>query len=645
MKVLNNKIKLSIGIIILMLTFTFTSCESVLDKEPITDLTESQVFDNPESYKEFLARIYAGIAVSGQQGPAGKPDIQGIDEGFSNYLRQYWKHQELTTDEAIIAWNDGTIHDLHNQVWTPANEFIRAMYDRIYYQIGITNQFLRETTDEKLDGRGIDAALKAEIQIYRAETRFMRALSYLHAIDFYGNIPFVTEDDKVGTDLPTQASRIEVFNYIESELLAIEGILVGARQNELGRADKGAAWMLLAKLYLNAEVYTGTARYSDAMNYINKVISSGYAIHKNSGNSFSSYQELFLADNDINGAQNETIFSIRFDGLNTIGYSGTTFLTHAAVGGTMDPTAFGINGGWGGLRTTKVFVEKFDVDIDALNAGLGPVSPWGLVGSSTINSWDGPDMRMYKTATDQYAIYANLTEGEIKFRMNSSWDGNDWGDANMDGILDQDSDNNISIVTAGTYFITMNFDTKAYTITSFTGDSRNMFHTDEQTLEIEDPFNFGDGYAVAKWRNVDVDGNQGKDASGNFVDIDFPMFRLADAYLMYAEATLRGGGGDAGTAVTYINMLRERSYGSASGNISAGELTLDFVLAERSRELFWEGHRRTDLIRFGQFSDQGVWPWKGGVMEGKTTESFRDIYPIPSADMNANPNLTQNPGY
>ena len=636
MKVLNNKIKLSLSIFLLMLTFTFISCESVLDKEPITDLTESQVFDSPESYEQFLARIYAGIAVSGQQGPAGLPDIQGIDEGFSNYLRQFWKHQELTTDEAIIAWRDGTIHDLHNQVWTPANEFIRAMYDRIYYQIGITNQFLRETTDEKLDSIGVDAALKAEIQIYNAEARFMRALSYWHAIDYFGDIPFVTEKDNVGTDLPQQASRVEVFNYIESELIAIEGILVGARQNELGRADKGAAWMLLAKLYMNAEVYTGTARYSDAMTYINKIISAGYSLTPN-------YSYLFLADNDINGAQNETIFSIRFDGLNTIGYSGTTFLTHAAVGGTMNPSEFGINGGWGGLRTTKVFVEKFDVDIDALNAGLGSESIWGLVGDATINGWDGPDMRMYETATNQYAIYANLAVGDIKFRTNGLWD-NNLGDNDADGSLEP-SGANIAIANEGTYFITMNLDNNTYVITPFTGDSRNMFHTDEQTLEIEDPFNFGDGYAVAKWRNVDTNGNQGKDASGNFVDTDFPMFRLADAYLMYAEAALRGGGGDAGTAVTYINMLRARSYGNNSGNISAGELSLDFVLAERSRELFWEGHRRTDLIRFGQFSDQGVWPWKGGVMEGKTTESFRDIYPIPSADMNANPNLTQNPGY
>ena len=240
-----------------------SSCEDVLDKEPITELTSEQAFENEESYEQFMAKIYGGLAINGQD--LNDADIQGIDGHFSNYVRLYYNLQELSTEEAIIAWNDGTIHDLHNQVWTPANEFISAMYYRIYFQIGLVNQFLRETTEDKLDGRGVDGELKTKIAEFRAEARFMRALSYLHAIDLYGNIPFVTENDKVGTDLPTQASRSEVFNYIESELLAIEEILVGARQNELGRADKGAAWMLLAKLYLNAEVYSGSAKYSEAV--------------------------------------------------------------------------------------------------------------------------------------------------------------------------------------------------------------------------------------------------------------------------------------------------------------------------------------------------------------------------------------------
>jgi len=483
--------------------------------------------------------------------------------------------------------------------------------------------------------------LRAEIQIFRAEARFMRALSYWHAIDFFGpNIPFVVEEDPVGNFFPEPGEGTEIFNYIESELLAIEPILVSARQNEYGRADKGAAWMLLAKLYLNAEVYTGASRNAEALNYVERVIGAGYTLVDN-------YNYLFLADNDRNGSENEIIFPIRFDGLNTIGYGGTTFLTHAPVGGKMDPAKFGINGGWGGIRTTKNFVFQFEdgIDTGALNSQIGPVSQWGLVGSATVNSWDGPDMSMYESGADQYGIYANLVAGEMKFRENNSWDppNINLGDNDTDGTLEPGGAN-IPIPSDGLYYITLNTANNTYTIAE-SGDSRENFFTEDQNLEIEDPFTFTDGYAVEKFRNVDVDGNQGSDAGGDFVDVDFPMFRLADAYLMYAEVFLRGGGGSASQATEYINMLRERAYGSPAGNIAATDLTLDFVLDERSRELHWEAHRRTDLIRFGQFTTSGIWPWKGGVKEGKTTEAFRDIYPIPSTDIIANPSLTQNDGY
>jgi hypothetical protein len=640
MRIFKN-LKFKVGFVALMLAMGFVSCESELDKQPVTELTEEQAFADPEAYTEFLARVYAGIAVSGQEGPAGRPDIQGIDEGFSNYLRQFWKHQELNTDEAIIAWNDGTIHDLHNHVWTSGNEFIRAMYDRIYFQIGIANQFLRETTDEKLDSRGVDGALKAEIQIFKAEARFMRALSYWHAIDFYGNIPYVTEKDAVGNFFPEQKNRDFVFDWIVTELLEIEPIMIGAGQNDYGRADQGATWMLLAKLYLNSQVYTGVDRSSEAMNYINKVINAGYSLTDN-------YTDLFLADNDINGSENEIIFPIRFDGLNTTGYGGTTFLTHAAVGGKMKAADFGINGGWGGIRTTKNLVQQFDstVDTDALNQAAGPASVWGIVGDATPIGWpDGsiPDAVFYESGeAGSYEVYINLTAGEWKIRKDNLWDVN-YGSNNNDGNL-QAGGGNISVTEAGAYKVTFDENDLTYTM-ALIGDDRANFFTDGQNLEIEDPFAFTDGYAVEKFRNVDVNGNQGSDGGGDFVDVDFPMFRLADAYLMYAEAFLRGGGGSASEAAEYINMLRERAYGTTAGNISTSDLNFEFVLDERSRELHWEGHRRTDLIRFNQFTENGIWPWKGGVMEGKVTETFRNLYPIPSSDIIANPGLKQNDGY
>ena len=175
-------------------------------------------------------------------------------------------------------------------------------------------------------------------------------------------------------------------------------------------------------------------------------------------------------------------------------------------------------------------------------------------------------------------------------------------------------------------------------------DERAIFYTTGQNKEINSISTFGDGYAVPKYTNVTSDGVAGSDL--NFPDTDYPMFRLADVYLMYAEAVLRGGtGGDAGTALGYVNALRQRAYNNNSGNITANELTLDFILDERGRELYFEGHRRTDLIRFKQFTENGIWPWKGGVKDGKTTETFRNVLPIPTSEILANKNLRQNDGY
>jgi hypothetical protein len=619
-----------VGTIVIL--FTLTSCLNDLDKLPQDKdvVVANDVFNNSEAYKQVLAKLYAGLAISGQQGPAGLPDISGIDEGFSQYLRQYWLAQEVTTDEAVIGWADGSLPDYHEHDWTPSNEFIRALYDRIIYQITACNAFLRETSPSKLEARGVSGQLLADVELYKKEARFLRALSYFHALDLYGNMPFITEDDEVGFFFPEQKSRVDLFNYIESELLAIESDLASPKSNEYARADKAAAWTLLAKLYLNAEVYTGTARYSDVITYTEKVINASYSLE-------GTYQNLFLADNHTASG---IIFPIAFDGLRTQSYGGTTFLIHAAVGGSMNPNDFGINGGWGGNRATSALVNLFESDLDVNNANsaIGAASNWGLVGSATVNSWDGPDMPLHEVGTSGIlAGYFNLVEGEIKFRRDNDW-GFNFGDNDADGSL-EDGGANIA-VSSGLYYVTFDLAGLTYSIAPVK-DSREMFHTDGQELEIESISTFTDGYAVTKFKNVDKNGNPGSDTSGNFTDTDFPLFRIADVYLMYAEATLRGGGGNEATAISYINELRVRAN---SGTVSS--IDLDFILDERARELFWEGHRRTDLIRFGQFTDGSyVWPWKGGVKDGTSTPGYLDLLPIPSSDLNANPNLTQNVGY
>jgi hypothetical protein len=177
------------------------------------------------------------------------------------------------------------------------------------------------------------------------------------------------------------------------------------------------------------------------------------------------------------------------------------------------------------------------------------------------------------------------------------------------------------------------------------GDTRDdFFFTSGQTVAVTSIGDFSKGIPAPKYRNVTSTGAQGSHPT--HPDTDFPMFRIADAYLIYAEAHLRGGGGTAGQALSYVNALRQRAYGDASGNITSGQLTLDFILDERGRELLWEAHRRTDLIRYGRFTGGGyIWSWKGGTEAGTSTPSHLDLVPLPANELIANPNLTQNPGY
>ncbi len=506
------------------------ACDQDLTVEPKSTVTSGNIFNDPGSYRAFIAKLYAGLVVTGQSGPDGSPDIGGIDEGFSQYIRGYWQLQELSTDEAIIGWGDVGLPELNTQLWSSANPFVTAMYARIYYQVALANEFLRETTDAKLSGRGVTAELRAEIQQYRNEARFLRALSYWHALDFFGNVPLVTESFDVA-QLPTQATRAEVFAFVESELKEVRAQLPSRTTVQYGRASQSAVDMVLAKLFLNAQVYTGTARYADARISAEAVISAGYSLDAN-------FLRMFSADNHTSP---ELIFTAPQDGERTRTWGGTTYLVHAAVGGNMNASNFGIDFAWWGLRLRPETVDRYE-------GGAG-----------------GPDRR-----------------------------------------------------------------------TSF-------FFTNGQSKTINNVGNFFQGIAAPKYRNVTSTGQKGSHPT--FPDTDFPMFRLADAYLIYAEAVLRGGAGSRATALGYVNAIRRRAYGNNNGDITDARLTLDFILDERSRELLWEAHRRQDLIRFGRFTNVGVWAWKGGVQAGRTTEAFRNLYPIPSAELVANPNIRQNPGY
>ena len=607
------------------------SCHDDLNQSPIDpdSFTEENVFASVNEAKGALAKLYASLALTGQNGPAGSPDIADIDEGFSQFSRMLFNLNEITTDHAVVGWGDPGLPDLHGMYWSSSNDFTEAMYYRLAQAVSFSNSFIKNASELSGD----------EVSVFVAEARFLRAFAYYNLLDLYGNVPLTTE---ISTELPTQSNRTELFNFIESELMEIESILLAS--NEYGRVDNIAAHALLSRLYLNAEVWTGQDRYADCITYSQNVINSGYSLNMNDANgNGTAYDELFMADNDVNGAQNEFIFTLNFDGMQSQTYGGTTFLVHAAIGGSMNPGNFGVNGGWGGLRTTKNLVNQFTVDLDALNSSLGSQSDWGLVGSATPNGWNGPDVEMYQTGPQEFSIYTELVSGELKFRFNEDW-GNNFGDNGNDGTLEAGGAN--IPISAGTYFIVMDFGSGSYTISPFSSDKRGMFYSDGQNLEIESIPPFEDGYAVTKWTNIDSNGNQGSDSSGDFVDTDIPLIRLAEIYLNYAEATLRGGGGDTNTAVSLINQIRERGFGGSSGAISSGDLTLDFILDERSRELYWEGLRRTDLIRYNRFTSSSyLWPFKGNEPTGVGVDEYRNLFPLPANVVAINSNLTQNEGY
>jgi len=521
-----------------VLALVLPGCTKDLNLVPKNDITADSVFSTAMGYKQALAKAYGAFALTGNTGGTGSPDISPQiinDEGNSDFLRLYWNLQELTTDEASWTWqNDAGIRGLHELSWSSLNAIVSGVYYRSFFQIAVCNDFIRQSTDDKISGRGFTGADADAIRMYRAEARFLRAYQYWVLLDLYGNPPFVTENDPIAVGIPKQIKRADLFNYIESELKDIEATLAAPKSNEYGRADQAADWALQARLYLNAKVYTGTERYTDAITYCTKIIGAGYSLHPD-------YRELTLADNNLN--TDENIFTINYDALYTQNWGGTTYLTHgpAAVPGSIS----GTSGNWGGLRMTQNFVDLFqDTSID----------------------------------------------------------------------------------------------------------KRAQFYTPGQNKVMTNLYVGTDGYSITKYRNKTRTGAPAPhaDPAGNWTDIDFPLFRFAEIYLIYAEAVLRGGtGGSTSTALDYINLLRTRAgNGSTAGNITAGDLTLDFILDERGRELYFEAARRTDLIRFDKFTTSNyLWAWKGGVEGGTAVDAKYNIFPLPSTDLTANPTLVQNPGY
>lgn len=523
------------------IAFGLTACVGDLDVEPINPNVNTQL--EPDG---LFNKCYANIAMAGNGGANGDCDIDGLDGGTSGLVRQMFNTNELTTDEAFCCWmdNDG-IPGFDYNTYDSSNPMVNGYYARLTTGISYCNQYIKEAGE-------IDARKTAEI-------RFLRAFYYYLLMDGFGNIPFTTQP----MTKPVRYTSAEAYAFIENELLTIENDLADAQPKKssdenYGRVDRAACWLLLARLYLNAEVYTGTAQWNNAKTYAEKVMNSSYQLNTQGVNGWSAYQMLFMGDNGETDAAYEAIFPILQDGKKTTSWGTSLFLS-------------------AGCFSTDMHANPND--LNAVNGVSG-------------QAWGGNHAR------------PELVE---KFFPN--------GDAPF---------------------------VESYNMTAAAGDDRALLWGKDRTLDITDPSVFTNGFSVAKFTNFRTDGSSGSDAT--FMDTDFFLMRKAEAYLTYAEADARiNGGTTTGDGANAINQLRRRANNSATRSA----YSLSDILDEWSREFYFEGRRRTDLIRFDKFGGNTDynWQWKGGVYAGRNFEKTKNIFPIPPSDLTANENLIQNPGY
>ena len=534
-----------------------TSCISDLDQYPQTETTSKDVYTSLANYESVLGKIYASMVTSGQGKGGDNKDMESVLNGGSgfDYMRMFINLQECGTDEFASTWLTGEqTTGLTYLTWDANDAWISDMYYRIYYNIALCNEFLRNANAASFTGED-----EVKMKEYKAEVRFMRALFYYHALDLYRNIPMVTENDPVGSFIPPRYTPQQTFDYIESELKDCVNDLLPASTCPYGQASQGAAYTLLAKLYLNSEVYTGVAKYAECKEACEQVMNMGYSLE-------SDYSKLFNADNDKR--TNEIIFALPVSATHTVSWGSSTYMVCGQLSmsnANQTPGDFGATSGWSEFRLRPEFVDKFE----------------------------------------ESDIYS---QGE---------------------------------------------DAK--------GDVRAKFFTNGQSKDVTSMTDETAGYLSEKWSNKKDDGTDASNTGNDGADTDYPLFRLSDVYLMYAECVARikgtnwddwNGGTDASDpaviasrkkgAIYWINLVRERAGASDvwSSNFADDNALLQFILDERARELYHEGYRRTDLIRFGQFTtNKYIWQWKGGTHDGQAVDSKYNIYPIPNTELTANPNL------
>ena len=574
-----------------LMSLGVTSCIGDLDLQPNDpNLVDT---DSPDFKDNILGMCYSGLACSGISGP-GSSYISGMDAGASAYLRLIFTCSEYPSDEMVWIWpNDegGTLGDLLACTWSNNNPFLNGIYYRLLGHITICNQYLLNTMDDN----------DAETIEHRAEARVLRAYSYYNMCDLFGQSSFITEEFEAGA-APIQISRLELYNWLESELVDVVDNRLIDEKPLYGRVGLDAAEALLAKLYLNAEVFSGTQQWAKCAERCENIIARHTGTGFRGTGLAEHYLYLFQRDNasympggDKPG-ENEILFGIAFDDTYTQSYGGPTFIISGTVADThyVPQEIYGTSSQWACIRGIQQMADRFD-------------------GGDNKDVRDDLWVRGEKPAGK--AEYASKTGGEP---LKEEWEAEDYSNEFKGFSGDWKT-------TGGNAII------------KFTGRTRNAAQDGGWDMEyVESP----DYVGYYSWNC--------KFPATTYASTDQPVIRLADIYLMYAECHLNSGRsvGNAQTALQYVNNVRARA-GATEWN--SGQLTIQNLMDERSRELYLESWRRNDLVRNGMFAgpQQTVWQVKGNLnnMQGTRIATHFNLFPIPFNVLSTQPDFKQNPGY
>ncbi|MBD5231095.1 MAG: RagB/SusD family nutrient uptake outer membrane protein [Bacteroidales bacterium] len=587
----------------LVCTMGLGSCINDLDQLPKnpTSIDPGKFQENPKEYiGGVMGKCYSGIAVSGQSGAGGDADISGLDGGTSCWSRAIYMLNEFTTDECKWIWPDAGIVDLVTSTWSDQNANIFGTYSRLYTHIAICNEFMRLINNageygisfpEQASGNQVS---RAEVNQLLLEARALRDLSYFYVIDLFGNAALCWDDQEPGSN-PVPTTRTELYNKVVADLENILAPESGWKDSGIyGRIGRDAVEALLVKFYLNAEVFSGKAEWQKCWDMAQTIIKrhqgSGF---QNSGLA-EDYLALFCGNNDIFGpggslkSQYENLWTIPYSYQLTESYGGSFFLMAAAYtdSAVATPGWYGMNAQWTCMHTTRQFAETFNFS-----------APKQFVDKNgNVTEYIG-------TNDDRCYLWLDASQG---FSMD-----------------------NTDFSTFKDGYVPIKFTNVECDATTGLLPRWNDPETGLPRVGVHD-LNNSDNYGI--------------DAGYTFPNTDLPLIRLAEIYLSAAEAHLRGGVGNATDALQYVNYVRERA---KVQRFTVAQFTLPNILEERGRELYWENCRRTDLIRFGKFTNGYNWNWKNGAAYGTDIASHMTLFPIPSQVRSAYAAGTypQNPGY